>query len=84
MTQNHCFSKKYQPAVLKTTLKVCLKDISTFTEHTGVLEYRHHGDLRESSRTLSILLFKLASLALFTLKLLFVCVINNYQLYRVQ
>ena len=57
MTQNHCFSKKYQPVVLKTTLEVCLKNISTFTEHYGLLEYLHHENVRESSRTVSIILF---------------------------
>ena len=54
------------------------------TEHYGVhYEYRHHGDVRDPSRMLSIILFKLASLALLTLKLLCVRVMHNYQVYKV-
>ena len=75
MTQNHCFSKKYQPVVLKTTLEVCLKNISTFTEHYRLLEYRHHDSKHNITYTCT-LTNKYVICRLQTLKTLFKVKVN--------
>ena len=43
--------------------------MSTLSEQSGVLVYHHHGDVRDPSRTLIVILFKLASLALLIQKI---------------
>ena len=77
------FLKKYQPVVLKIALEGCLKDISTFTEHYGILETYVIHPVRYVFMRYARYAIQASFSCITYYKITFLCVMYNYQLHRV-